>query len=79
MCAGGQWPGVDVSRCGRDLHSDHSDVCVQVVSGQVHMSLGVDEIYTLTTVTTGQKGDHGEPPAAAPFDIEYFGYFQRET
>ena len=50
MCAGGQWPGIDVSRCGRDLHSDHSDVCVQVVSGQVHMSLGVDEIYTLTTV-----------------------------
>ena len=50
MCAGGQWPGVDVSKCGRDLHADHSDVCVQVVSGQVHMSLGVDEIYTLTMV-----------------------------
>ena len=28
--------------------TDHSDVCVQVVSGQVHMSLGVDEAFTLT-------------------------------
>ena len=53
-------------------------VCVcglQVSSGQVQLALGVDEIYTLTTVTTGQRGDHGQPPASAPFPIDYFAFF----
>ena len=52
-------------------------VCVcglQVSSGQVQLALGVDEIYTLTTVTTGQRGDHGQPPASAPFPVDYFAF-----
>ena len=45
----------------------------------MQLSLGVDEIYTLTTVTTGQRGDHGEPPVSAPFPIDYFSYYQSKN
>ena len=45
----------------------------------MQLSLGVDEIYTLTTVTTGQRGDHGEPPVSAPFPIDYFSCYQSKN
>ncbi|XP_076470958.1 galactocerebrosidase-like [Babylonia areolata] len=48
---------------------------LKVTSGQVQVTLGVNEIYTLTTMTTGQKGDHGPPPAPAPFPVDYFAFF----
>ena len=45
----------------------------------MQLPLGVDEIYTLTTMTTGQRGDHGEPPVAAPFPIDYFSYYESKN
>lgn len=47
----------------------------QVQQGQVQVVLGVDEIYTLTTITTGQKGQHPPPPDSAPFPENYFAFF----
>ncbi|KAK7109521.1 hypothetical protein V1264_013550 [Littorina saxatilis] len=49
---------------------------IQVSKGQVQVSLGVDEIYTLTTVTTGKKGDYGTIPDSKPFPIDLFSFFE---
>ena len=39
----------------------------QFVNGQAKLDLGVDEVYTLTTLSTGQKGAHPKPPAPMKF------------
>ncbi|XP_029900857.1 galactocerebrosidase isoform X1 [Myripristis murdjan] len=39
--------------------------------GWFTLSLGEDEVYTLTTITTGQKGCYPEPPPPAPFPHLY--------
>ncbi|KAK3746527.1 hypothetical protein RRG08_016697 [Elysia crispata] len=35
--------------------------------GKAQLSLGVDEIYTLSTIKTGNKGAHPNPPQSSPF------------
>ncbi|XP_044520922.1 galactocerebrosidase-like [Gracilinanus agilis] len=40
---------------------------LKVIEGIVTLQLGIDELYTLTTLTTGQKGSHPTPPESRPF------------
>ncbi|XP_064601368.1 galactocerebrosidase-like [Liolophura sinensis] len=44
---------------------------IQVVNDTVTLSLCVDEIYTLTTVSSGQKGTATNPPPSKPFPLPY--------
>ncbi|KAK7508502.1 hypothetical protein BaRGS_00000068 [Batillaria attramentaria] len=46
-------------------------------NGEAMLSLGVDEVYTLTTVTTGQKGQADTPPPSKPFPLPYSDNFER--
>ena len=47
-----------------------------MVDGKVTMSIDVDEIYTLTTLNVGQKGDFGQPPVSKPFPLPYKDDFE---
>ncbi|XP_075048571.1 galactocerebrosidase isoform X2 [Mixophyes fleayi] len=44
---------------------------ITVKSGSFTLELGVDEIYTLTTLKTGQKGSYPDPPKSQPFPVKY--------
>ncbi|GAA6069452.1 galactocerebrosidase, partial [Tachysurus ichikawai] len=44
---------------------------INVSNGTFSLDLEVDEVYTLTTVTTGSKGSYPEPPSSAPFPKIY--------
>ncbi|XP_076128228.1 galactocerebrosidase-like [Alosa pseudoharengus] len=48
---------------------------VKVFDGFFTLSLGVDEVYTLTTITTGQKGHYTDPPNSSPFPKKYLDDF----
>lgn len=43
----------------------------QVSDGSFSLSLDVDEVYTVTTIATAQKGTHPDPPPSAPFPKLY--------
>ena len=44
----------------------------QVNKGTVSLNLGLDQIYTLTTITDrGSKGTHPTPPISKPFPLPY--------
>lgn len=47
----------------------------QVSKGSFTLKLDVDEVYTITTVTTGQKGFYPDPPDSALFPKRYFDDF----
>ncbi|XP_043840780.1 galactocerebrosidase [Dromiciops gliroides] len=44
---------------------------LKVINSTVTLELGVDEVYTLSTITTGQKGSYPVPPASKPFPSSY--------
>ncbi|XP_029982329.1 galactocerebrosidase isoform X2 [Sphaeramia orbicularis] len=44
---------------------------LKLSDGSFTLNLAVDEVYTLTTITTGQKGSYPEPPASAHFPKVY--------
>ncbi|MCI4382986.1 hypothetical protein PGIGA_G00021200 [Pangasianodon gigas] len=44
---------------------------VKVSNGTFSLDLDVDEVYTVTTITTGYKGSYPEPPPSAPFPKKY--------
>ncbi|KAM4664754.1 galactocerebrosidase isoform 2-T2 [Discoglossus pictus] len=44
---------------------------IKVQDGSFTIELGVDEVYTLTTITTGRKGSYSDPPASQPFPVKY--------
>ncbi|XP_056666565.1 galactocerebrosidase-like isoform X2 [Monodelphis domestica] len=44
---------------------------LQITDGTVTLQLGLDEVYTLTTITTGHKGWHPTPPESQPFPIKF--------
>uniref|UniRef100_A0A9J7YWG1 Galactocerebrosidase n=1 Tax=Cyprinus carpio carpio TaxID=630221 RepID=A0A9J7YWG1_CYPCA len=46
-------------------------VSTQVYNGSFTLKLDVDEVYTITTVNTGQKGAYPEPPKSQPFPKNY--------
>uniref|UniRef100_A0A8K9UWC2 Galactocerebrosidase n=1 Tax=Oncorhynchus mykiss TaxID=8022 RepID=A0A8K9UWC2_ONCMY len=49
--------------------------CFSIYDGSFTLSLDVDEVYTLTTISTGQKGTYPDPPASGPFPKVYFDDF----
>uniref|UniRef100_A0A671QGV4 Galactocerebrosidase n=1 Tax=Sinocyclocheilus anshuiensis TaxID=1608454 RepID=A0A671QGV4_9TELE len=42
-----------------------------VYNGSFTLRLDVDEVYTITTVNTGQRGSYPEPPKSRPFPKNY--------
>ncbi|XP_037113056.1 galactocerebrosidase [Syngnathus acus] len=44
---------------------------LKLKKGKFTISLSEDEVYTVTTLTTGQKGKHPDPPASSPFPKHY--------
>ncbi|XP_069494036.1 galactocerebrosidase isoform X1 [Ambystoma mexicanum] len=44
---------------------------LKVKQGVFTLELGVDEVYTLTTLKTGKKGSYPDPPASQPFPSKY--------
>ncbi|KAK1793143.1 hypothetical protein P4O66_011555 [Electrophorus voltai] len=52
---------------------------IKVSNGSFTLDLNVDEVYTVTTVTTGQKGSYPEPPPSAPFPKAYKDDFNVQT
>ncbi|XP_062863241.1 galactocerebrosidase [Trichomycterus rosablanca] len=44
---------------------------IKVSNGSFSLNLDLDEVYTITTITTGHKGNHTEPPPSAPFPKIY--------
>ncbi|KAI8737851.1 galactocerebrosidase isoform X2, partial [Biomphalaria glabrata] len=49
---------------------------LKFVSGQAVLKLGLDEVYTLTTISTGQKGSYPDPPPSQPFPLPYLDDFE---
>ncbi|BFY97613.1 hypothetical protein BsWGS_00653 [Bradybaena similaris] len=49
---------------------------VKVVNGSVQLSLGLDQIYTLTTLSGGVKGSFPPPPQSKPFPLPYSDNFE---
>ncbi|XP_046548389.1 galactocerebrosidase-like [Haliotis rubra] len=48
---------------------------LKVTNGKVTFSVGVDEVWTLTTVTTGNKGSYPPPPQSKGFPLPYLDEF----
>uniref|UniRef100_UPI00358E1542 galactocerebrosidase n=1 Tax=Myxine glutinosa TaxID=7769 RepID=UPI00358E1542 len=44
---------------------------VKVDRGTFSLQLGVDEIYTVTSMATGRHGQHPDPPGPRPFPVLY--------
>uniref|UniRef100_A0A674F5N1 Galactocerebrosidase n=1 Tax=Salmo trutta TaxID=8032 RepID=A0A674F5N1_SALTR len=47
----------------------------KISDGSFTLSLDVDEVYTLTTISTGLKGTYPDPPTSGPFPKVYFDDF----
>lgn len=50
----------------------------QLKNGMGSASLGMDEVYTFTTVTTGNKGQYDAPPPSKSFPLPYSDNFDSE-
>ncbi|XP_057673108.1 galactocerebrosidase [Corythoichthys intestinalis] len=44
---------------------------LKLSDGKFTLNLPEDEVYTLTTITTGQKGNYPDPPPSSPFPLNY--------
>ncbi|KAG1972884.1 galactocerebrosidase [Pimephales promelas] len=44
---------------------------IKVIEGTFSIELDVDEVYTFTTVTNGQRGSYPDPPPISPFPKKY--------
>ncbi|BFZ07700.1 hypothetical protein BsWGS_10738 [Bradybaena similaris] len=49
---------------------------VKVVNGVVQLSLDLDQIYTLTTLSSGLKGSYPKPPPSSLFPLPYKDDFE---
>ncbi|XP_046334225.2 galactocerebrosidase-like isoform X1 [Haliotis rufescens] len=49
---------------------------LKVTNGQVTLNVGVDEVWTLTTVSTGNKGSYPPPPPTKTFPLPYQDDFE---
>ncbi|XP_038630677.1 galactocerebrosidase isoform X1 [Scyliorhinus canicula] len=52
---------------------------IKLVNGSFSLQLKLDEICTITTISTGNRGSFPEPPASKPFPKEYSDDFNVET
>ncbi|XP_002734950.1 galactocerebrosidase-like [Saccoglossus kowalevskii] len=50
---------------------------IKVVNGTFSLLLGVDELYTLTTLSVGHKGQYPNSPASEPFPLPYSDDFEK--
>lgn len=50
---------------------------VLVTNSQVNLTLALDEIITLTTLATGQKGQYTDPPPPKVFPLPYMDDFEK--
>lgn len=57
--------------------SQHSDI--KVVNGAFSMPVGVDEIWTMTTISTGKRGTVPQPPPSRSFPKDYKDDFNVKT
>ncbi|RXM94793.1 Galactocerebrosidase [Acipenser ruthenus] len=48
---------------------------IKLSDGSFTLNLNVDEVYTLTTITTGKKGSYPKPPDSKPFPKKYLDDF----
>ncbi len=53
----------------------NKQAAVPVTNGRFTVNLVSGDMYTLTTVTTGGKGSHPQPPPQAPFPVRYNASF----
>ncbi|XP_046874238.1 galactocerebrosidase isoform X1 [Hypomesus transpacificus] len=44
---------------------------LKITDSSFTLTLDIDEVYTITTITTGQKGTYPDPPPSAPFPKVY--------
>ncbi|XP_033731048.1 galactocerebrosidase-like isoform X1 [Pecten maximus] len=49
---------------------------LKVQDGKITLSVGLDEVYTLTSLTLGNKGSYPDPPASKPFPDTYVEDFE---
>ncbi|KAH9500901.1 hypothetical protein Btru_069154 [Bulinus truncatus] len=49
---------------------------IKFINGQATLFVGVDEVYTLTTVSDGQKGSYPDPPPSQPYPLPYLDDFE---
>ncbi|XP_059176870.1 galactocerebrosidase-like isoform X3 [Physella acuta] len=49
---------------------------LRLQNGQATLSLGLDEVITLTTLTGGQRGSYPSPPPPKPFPLPYKDDFE---
>ncbi|XP_070540042.1 galactocerebrosidase-like [Ptychodera flava] len=49
---------------------------IKVVNGQFSIQLDLDEVYTLTTMATGNKGHYPDSPKSEPFPFPYQDDFE---
>jgi galactosylceramidase len=61
---------------GNDSSMFNSLGPVKVVNGTVQLSLGLDQVYTLTTLSTGRKGSYPQSPPSKPFPLPYSDDFE---
>uniref|UniRef100_A0A3Q3QJK0 Galactocerebrosidase n=1 Tax=Monopterus albus TaxID=43700 RepID=A0A3Q3QJK0_MONAL len=52
---------------------------LKLLDGSFTLNLAEDEVYTLTTITTGRKGSHPDPPPSACFPKVYKDDFHVRT
>ncbi|KAK7903998.1 hypothetical protein WMY93_016605 [Mugilogobius chulae] len=52
---------------------------IKLLDGTFTLELKEDEVYTLTTITTGTKGSYPDPPASAPFPKVYKDDFSNKN
>jgi len=59
-----------------DIMFQKKDPLVFSDDGKASLKLGLDEIWTITTVQTGQKGNYPSVPASQPFPLPYTDDFE---
>ncbi|XP_033844327.1 galactocerebrosidase isoform X2 [Periophthalmus magnuspinnatus] len=52
---------------------------LKVLDGTFTLQLKEDEVYTITTITTGKKGSYPDPPPSAPFPKVYKDDFNNKN
>ncbi|XP_072130612.1 galactocerebrosidase isoform X1 [Mobula birostris] len=68
---------LDFYKNSSKFFTQHSDI--KLVNGSFSMPLEVDEIWTMTTISTGRHGSFAEPPPSSAFPKDYTDDFNIKT